>query len=140
MGTPLRIEVGPRDLASGIVKLVRRDTLQKYNVQLNMVGKKVSQLLKEIQSDMLKKAKQNLKNNIVYCNTYDQLKENVSKNKFVLAPFAGDKNAEKKIKQETLATTRCIPLSYPLQKKPENARCIITGKPTKRFVIFSLAY
>ena len=139
-GTPLRIEIGPRDIEAGVVKLVRRDTLDKYSVPINLVGKKVPQLLKQIHDDMLSKAKTNLENNIVYSDSYDDFKEKIEKGKFVLAPFAGSKAEEMKIKQDTLATTRCIPLSYLFDKKPENAKCILTGKVTKRFVLFSLAY
>ena len=139
-GTPLRIEVGPRDLANNIVKLVRRDTLEKYNVQVSEVSFHVNKLLKDIQSDMLESAKKKLSDNIVYCDNYEEFKDLVKNGKFVLSPFSGDKADEIKIKHETLATTRCIPLSYPFNKKPNNAKCIITGKPTKRFVLFSLAY
>ena len=139
-GTPLRIEVGPRDLTSGIVKIVRRDTLKKYNVPIKDINRRVDFLLKTMHLDMLSKAKNHLTQNLVYCDTYKKLKENIKNNKFVIAPFAGGKNEEIKIKQETFATTRCIPLSYPFLHKPSNAKCIITGKPTKRFVIFSLAY
>jgi len=139
-GTPLRLEVGPRDLAEGIVKIVRRDTLTKYNVPIDEISRRVEFLLKTMHTDMLKKAKEHLLKNMVYCSTYEELKTNIKKNKFVVVPFAGGKNEEIKIKQETFATSRCIPLSYPLSHKPVNAKCIITGKPTKRFVIFSLSY
>ncbi|MCK5945738.1 MAG: proline--tRNA ligase, partial [Mycoplasmataceae bacterium] len=136
-GTPLRIEVGPRDLENDVVTFVRRDTLEKIQVKLADVKTTVPKILKDIQANLLKVAKERLDNNIVQLDTYDEMKEALEKKKFVLVPFAGKAKEEKKIKKETFATTRCIPFKWKLK---EEKTCIITGVKTKRLVMFAKAY
>ena len=136
-GTPLRIEVGPRDLEKGEVTLIRRDTLEKIQVQISDVKNKVAKLLQLIQDNLLKMAKDRLNNNIQRADTYEEMKDLLNNKKFVLVPFAGGDAEENKIKKETFATTRCIPFSH---KLPELKPCIITGKKTRRLVMFAKAY
>ena len=135
-GTPLRIEVGPRDLENNQVTFVRRDTLEKIVVDIKDVKKTTTELLKDIQNNLYETAKKRLDNNIVEAYSYDEMKNKLQDKKFVLVPFAGGAKEEKKIKEETTATTRCIPFGY----KGKEAKCIITGKMTKRYVIFARAY
>ncbi|CAM9126486.1 proline--tRNA ligase [Mycoplasma marinum] len=139
-GTPLRIEVGPRDLEQGLVTLVRRDTLEKIQVPVNDVKNRIKKLLEDIHNNLLSSAKQRLEEKTVYTESYEEFKEifKDDKNlKFVIVPFAGDEEDENKIKKETFASTRCLPFKF---DKPGIRRCIITGKETKRFVIFAKAY
>ncbi|NQZ65601.1 MAG: proline--tRNA ligase [Mycoplasmatales bacterium] len=136
-GTPLRIEVGPRDLKNDFVTLVRRDTLEKYQVKLVDVKKKAESLLKLIQNDLYKNALMRLEKNVVYKNTYDELKKEISNKKFVVVPFAGNSKDEEKIQKETGATARVIPFD---RDKKNMRKCIITGKETNRLVVFARAY
>ena len=135
-GTPLRIEVGPRDLENNNVTIVRRDTLEKVVVNINDVKEVVGKMLKQMQEDLYNAAEKRLKENIVDATSYEEMTELLKDKKFVLVPFAGSGKDEKKIKEQIGATTRCIPFGI---KKPE-AKCIITGKMTKRYVIFARAY
>lgn len=137
-GTPLRIEVGPRDLENGLVTLVRRDTLEKIQVKVEEVKSVASQLLKDIQASLLKAAEERLNNNIVEASTYEEMKKQLENKKFVLVPFAGTGKDEVRIKAEIGATTRCIPFS--IKPKAAEGKCIATGKTTSRFVIFARAY
>lgn len=136
-GTPIRIEVGPRDLEAKKVVLVRRDTLEKIDVPFEKIEETVDQLFTQIHNNLYAQAKQRLDENIVKSTTYEQMKVELDKRKFVLVPFDGSKEDEDKIKEETLATARCIPFN--MQDNIEE-KCIITNKPTKRKVIFARAY
>lgn len=136
-GTPLRIEIGPRDLEHNKVTIVRRDTLEKIAVVVEDVKESVKKLLENIQEDLYKAALKRLKENIVEAKTYDELKKLIEQRKFVLMPFEGQAEEEKKIKEETGATTRCIPNDF---KSDKEHTCFMTGKKTKRLVIFARAY
>ena len=136
-GTPVRIEVGERDLKEGNVTIVRRDTLEKIQVKLEDIKTTVAFLLKDIQANLLKNAEERLETNTVQVDTYDELKELVANGKFAVVPFAGGDKEEKLIKDETLASTRCIPFGI---KTKEAKKCIITGKETRRLVVFAKAY
>lgn len=137
-GTPLRIEVGPRDLEQGLVTFVRRDTLEKIQVKVEDVKSEVSKILKQIQSDLYEAAEKRMKANIVHASSYDEMKKLiVEQRKFVVVPFAGGADAEKKIKADFGATARCIPQDI---KTDKPLKCVVTGKPTKRLVIFARAY
>lgn len=136
-GTPLRIEIGPRDLEHNKVTIVRRDTLEKIAVAVEDVKESVKKLLENIQADLYNAALKRLKENIVEAKTYDELKKLIEQRKFVLIPFEGRAEEEKKIKDETGATTRCIPNDFITDKEHI---CFMTGKKTKRLVIFARAY
>ena len=136
-GTPLRIEVGPRDLENGKVTIVRRDTLDKVQVDIADVNTNVARLLKEIHNDLYKSAKERLDNNVVKAKDYSEFKELINSRKFVAVPFAGSDKDEEKIKKETGASTRCIPFDMKIEGRE---KCFYTGKDTKRLVIFARAY
>ena len=136
-GTPLRIEVGPRDLKESKVTVVRRDTLVKETILIKDLENKVQELLVDIQQNLLEKAKQRLNQNILTCFSYEELKKNIKNNKFVLVPFAGQQKEEQQIQNETTATARCLPFEKTLDKEHP---CIITKKPTKNLVLFAKAY
>ena len=139
-GTPLRIEVGPRDLEKGMVTLVRRDTLEKIQVSINEVKTKIKPILDDIHNNLLSSAKQRLKEKTIYTESYEEFKEIFADDKnlkFVIVPFAGNDKDEEMIKRDTLASTRCLPFKF---EKPGRRKCIITGQLTNRFVVFAKAY
>ena len=136
-GTPLRIEVGPRDLESGKVTIVRRDTLEKIQVNISDVANNVSELLNNIHNDLYLGAKERLDNNIVEAKDYSEFKKLINDRKFVAVAFAGSAKDEEEIKKETGASTRCIPFDMNL---PKGNKCFFTGKDTRRLVIFARAY
>ena len=135
-GTPLRIEVGPRDLEKNMVTIVRRDNLEKKQVEISKIKEVVKNTLNEIQKDLYENAQRRLNNNTVEAKTYTEMIKFIKEGKFVIVPFDGKEEDEKKIKDETLATARCIPFDV----KKESQKCIITNKMTNRLVIFARAY
>lgn len=135
-GTPLRIEIGKRDLATDQVLLVRRDTLTKTLVKVADLTAQVKIALTEIQANLLQKATEHLETNIVEVKTYEEFKKEIKKGKFVLVPFTGSEKDEAKIQTETLATARCILLNH---QKPSSP-CVITNESTNNYVIFARAY
>ena len=136
-GVPLRIEIGPRDVAEGQVVLARRDIAgDKSVVSMSELAQRVPQTLTAIQTDMLERARQFQQENTYYPTTYEELKEAVSKG-FALAYWCGDPECEAKVKEETKATTRCIPLD---QGGVGPGRCAICGKAATERVIFARAY
>lgn len=138
-GTPLRLEVGPRDLEQGLVTFVRRDTLEKIQVKVENVKAEATRLLKLIQTDLYEAAEKRVNANIVHASTYDEMKRLIVEDKkFVVVPFSvTSAEVEKKIKAEFGATARCVPSNI---KTDKPLKCIMTGKPTKRLVIFARAY
>ncbi len=136
-GVPLRIAIGPRDLAAGNVELARRDTKEKTVVSVNGLDQHIKNLLDEIQSSLLNKAKAFREANIHKVETYEDFKKQLEeKGGFYLVHWDGTKETEEKIKQETQATIRCIPLDAPL----EEGKCMVTGKPSSKRVIIAKAY
>ncbi|AIA29719.1 prolyl-tRNA synthetase [Mycoplasmopsis californica] len=137
-GTPLRIEVGPRDLENGLVTLVRRDTLEKIQLPVDQVKAKIKGILADIHNNLYQNAKQRLDSNIVIIDNYEDFKQGIKEQKFVYAPFCCHEAEEKAIQEETGATTRCIPKS--LTKIEKMGPCITCRRKTKRFVVFARAY
>ena len=136
-GVPIRIAVGPRDLENNQVELARRDTKEKTDISLDGLTKTVAALLLEIQSNLLQRAIKYRDDHITSVDTWDEF-INVLDNKtgFVLAHWDGTAATEEKIKDQTKATIRCIPLDNPL----EDGKCILTGNPSKQRVLFARAY
>ncbi|MBN3535116.1 proline--tRNA ligase [Mycoplasma procyoni] len=137
-GVPLRIEVGPKDVEEGVVTVVRRDTFEKERVSLEDIREVVEDKLIQVQDQLYNAAKKRLEANTVIVYDYTSFKEEIAKNKFVIIPFNGDEAEEERIKEETGATSRCIPFKY-LKPKDESL-CIFSQKPTRRFVLFAKAY
>ena len=136
-GVPVRLAIGPRDLAAGNVELVRRDTKEKTVVTLDGVETRVKDLLDEIQANLLKRAQEFRVANIHKVDTYAEFKERLEKDGgFYLVHWDGTKETEEKIKNETKATIRCIPLDAPY----EEGVCMVTGKPSTRRVVIAKAY
>jgi prolyl-tRNA synthetase len=135
-GIPLRLEIGPRDLKSGTAVLVRRDTGEKINVDQNDLESQIKTLLDEIQSNLFKKAQQFQQQNMYFVETYEEFKEGIEKKPgFYLAYFDGSPEDEEHIKEETKATSRCIPFDH-----QEVGKCFYTGRETTQRVIFAKAY
>jgi prolyl-tRNA synthetase len=135
-GVPVRLAMGPRDLENGTVEIARRDTLTKDVVALDGIENYIETLLEDIQKSIFNKAFEFRKQNTFKVDTYDEFKETLKKGGFILAHWDGTSETEEKIKAETKATIRCMPLEY----EEEEGVCIYSGKPSKRRVIFALAY
>ncbi len=136
-GVPVRIAIGPRDLENGSVEVARRDTKEKETLQQKDLANKIEHLLENIQNNLFQKAKDYREEMTYKANTWDEFR-NIINNKsgFVLAHWDGTAETEEKIKQETKATIRCIPLN----NKLEEGKCVYSGNPSKQRVIFAKAY
>ena len=135
-GIPLRIAVGPRDLENHNVELARRDTLEKNIVDRDGLGERIEKTLKQIQQDLYDAAKSRIEENTHEADTYEEFKEVIEeKGGFVYAHWDGTPETEEKIKDETKATIRCIPLS-----KGDSGKCMVTGKPSEQKVLFARSY
>jgi len=136
-GIPVRIGIGPRDLEKGQAEIARRDTKEKTGVPLDGLGAYVENLLEEIQNNLLAKAKAFRAANTHEVDSYDEFKTVLEeKGGFILAHWDGSSETELKVKEETKATIRCIPLEG--DKSP--GTCMVTGKPSAQRVIFAKAY
>ena len=136
-GVPLRMALGPRDLAAGTIEVARRDTLTKETVPQEGLAARVEALLKEIQANIFNKAVEFRSQMTTSVDTFDEFKRVLEdKGGFILAHWDGTPETEEAIKQQTKATIRCIPLDAPA----EEGKCIYSGKPSHRRVIFAKAY
>jgi prolyl-tRNA synthetase len=135
-GVPLRLAIGPRDLEENTIEIARRDTLEKQIYNLTDIENKVEHLLDSIQNNLYQKALSFREQNTIIVNTWEEFKEAIEKGGFVLAHWDGTTETEVKIKEETKATIRTIPLN----NKMEEGKCILTGKPSSQRVIFAKAY
>lgn len=136
-GVPLRIAIGKRDVEQGTVELARRDTKEKMTIPQDSVVSHVRQLLDDIQQNLLRRARHFLDQNTHVVETFDQFQIILEeRGGFILAHWDGTAETEARIKELTKATIRCIPLDIP----PEEGRCILTGKPSARRVLFARAY
>ncbi len=136
-GVPVRLAIGPRDLENGTVEVARRDTLEKELLQLTDIEHKVEHLLDKIQDNLFQKAMSFREENTFIANSWEEFKKIIDETGgFVLAHWDGTAETEIKIKDETKATIRVIPLDGEI----EEGKCIYTGKPSKQRVVFAKAY
>ncbi|MFD1768951.1 proline--tRNA ligase [Sphingobacterium suaedae] len=136
-GVPLRVAVGSRDLQNGTVELARRDTQTKETVSQEGLAVTIENLLGIIQENIFQKALDYRNSHITEVNSYDEFKNVLeSKGGFISCHWDGSVETEKRVKEETKATIRCIPLDA----KAEDGLCIFTGKPSKQRVLFAKAY
>ena len=136
-GVPVRLAIGPRDLAGGTVELARRDTLTKESVPAEGIADRIERLLEEIQQGIYDKALRFRESMMTRVDTYDEFKRVLNeKGGFILAHWDGTPETEEQIKAETKATIRCIPVDAPA----EEGICMISGKPSHRRVLFAKAY
>ncbi|NPA46301.1 MAG: proline--tRNA ligase [Chlorobi bacterium] len=137
-GVPVRIAIGPRDLENGTVEVARRDTLEKFVIPSEGIDLYVENLLDKIQNNLYERALAYRNEHITSVDSFEEFKD-VLENKggFVLAHWDGTAETEAKIKELTKATIRCIPLDFDTS---EEGKDILTGKPSKRRVLFAKAY
>lgn len=136
-GVPVRLVIGPRDLDNGTVEVSRRDTLEKATYQLSDIETKVEHLLQNIQENLFQKALDFREEMTTKADTWKEFIDLLdNKGGFILAHWDGTPETEQKIKEETKATIRCIPF----ETKAEEGKCILTGKPSARRVVFARAY
>ncbi len=136
-GVPVRLAMGPRDLAGSTIELFRRDTLSKETVPQEGLADRVEGLLDEIQANIYAKALRFRDSMITRVDTYDEFKRVLDeKGGFILAHWDGTPETEELIKAETKATIRCIPVDAPA----EEGVCIVSGKPSHRRVLFARSY
>lgn len=136
-GVPVRLAMGPRDLENGTVEVARRDTLTKEVVALEGIDIYIENLLNDIQQNIYTKAKNYRSEHTSVANSYDEFKAILDgKGGFILAHWDGTSETETRVKEETKATIRCIPLDT----VDEDGVCIFTGNPSKRRVLFARSY
>ncbi len=136
-GVPVRLALGPRDMASGTIELARRDTLSKEVVPQEGLADRIETLMDEIQRNIFAKALSFRESMTTVVDDYGEFKRLLDeKGGFLLAHWDGTPETEEAIKAETKATIRCIPLDAPY----EEGKCIYTGKPSNRRVIFARSY
>ena len=136
-GIPVRVEIGPRDIENNEAVLVRRDTHEKITVSLDEIEAKVSELLDTIQNDMLERARAHRDSHTYVATTYDEFVKTINeKPGFVKAMWCGDQACEDKIKEDTAATSRCMPFA----QEHLSDKCVCCGKSAKKMVYWGRAY
>ena len=136
-GIPVRVEIGPKDIEANQAVLARRDTGEKIVVSLDELETKVDELLKQIQSDMFEKARAHRDAHTYVATNYDEFKDIIAnKPGFVKAMWCGDRACEDKIKEETTATSRCMPFA----QEHLSDVCVCCGRPAKKMVYWGKAY
>lgn len=135
-GVPVRLAIGAQDLEAGTVELFRRDTKEKKSIPLEGIEKYIKDLLPKMQQNIFDKALAYRQSVTREVNSYDEFKEEIEKGGFLLCHWDGTPETEEKIKEETKATIRCIPLDG--DKTP--GKCMVTGRPSAQRVVFARAY
>ena len=135
-GVPVRLVIGARDIEKGTVEVMRRDTLEKTEMPLAGIADTVNSLLEDMQTNIYNKALAYRDSRIQKCDSYEEFKEKIEDGGFFLCHWDGTTETEERIKAETKATIRCIPLDMPA----EEGKCMVTGKPSHRRVIIARAY
>jgi prolyl-tRNA synthetase len=136
-GVPVRLAIGPRDLENKTVEIARRDTLTKETISADILREFIPKLLEDIQNNIYNKALNFRKENTFYVDTWDEFRDIINnRGGFVMAHWDGTAETEEKIKEETKATIRCIPFDSP----EEQGRCIYSGRPSARRVLFAISY
>lgn len=137
-GIPIRVELGPKDIEAGKCVLVRRDTREKLECALEDVAKTAAELLEVIQKDMYARAKAHLESHITDVKSYAAFKDAVEhKPGFIRAMWCGNEECENKIKEDTTATSRCMPMK---EEEPISDVCVCCGKPAHKLVYWGKAY
>jgi prolyl-tRNA synthetase len=135
-GVPVRLAIGARDMENNTVEVMRRDLLTKETVSFDGIADYVKNLLDEIQTNIYQKACTYRKDKLIEVNSYDEFKEKIESGGFLLCHWDGTTETELKIKEDTKATLRCIPLDG--DQTP--GKDMVTGKPSARRVIFARSY
>lgn len=135
-GVPVRLAIGARDLENGTIEVFRRDTKEKQTRSVDGIGVHIKELLVDIQKNIFKKAADYRASVTRNVDTYEEFKVEIEKGGFLMCHWDGTPETEEKIKAETKATIRCIPLNG--DKTP--GKCMVTGKPSAQRVVFARAY
>ncbi|MFZ1270161.1 MAG: His/Gly/Thr/Pro-type tRNA ligase C-terminal domain-containing protein, partial [Bacteroidales bacterium] len=136
-GVPVRLAIGPRDAEDGTVEVARRDTLTKETIRRENIVTHVTSLMEEIQQNIFRKAVEFRKENTFTADTWEEFTDIIeNRGGFVLAHWDGTAESEDKIKELTKATIRAIPFD----SREEKGKCILTGNPSNRRVLFARAY
>ena len=135
-GVPVRLAMGGRDLENGTIEVMRRDTLEKETRSCEGIEEYVKNLLEEIQANIFQKALKHREERTICVDTYDEFKEKIEQGYFIMAHWDGTPETEERIKNETKATIRCLPLEGDMTP----GKCMVTGKPSARRVLFARAY
>ncbi len=140
-GVPVRVELGPKDLAKGACVLARRDLpgkeAKEMNVPLTAAAVRIGEMLKAMQSALFERAGKFRDDNTHEVNSYDEFKKLIEEpGGFLLAHWDGTRETEDRIAAETKATIRCIPFD----RKKEAGKCMVTGQPSEGRVVFAKAY
>ena len=137
-GVPVRLAMGPRDIANGTVEVARRDTLEKITEPLEGLDERIIGLLDDIQKSIYQRAFDFRAANVRKVDTWEEFKEEIEKGGFLLCHWDGTAETEAKIQEETKATIRCIPVDSFVCE--EEGKCVYSGKPSQRRVIFARSY
>ena len=136
-GVPLRLEVGPRDIANGQCVLVRRDNREKTVVKFEELTEKIPALLQEIQDALFQKALKNREEHTYTAKTLDEMKSILTEHTgFIKSMWCGDLACEEKIKEETGMPSRCMPF----EQEHIADVCPVCGKPAHKMVVWGIAY
>ena len=136
-GIPVRVEMGPRDIEAGQAIIVRRDTREKTTVAIESLAEEIKNILDKMQTEMLERARTHREAHTYVATNYDEFKDVVAnKPGFVKAMWCGDQACEDKIKEETTATSRCMPF----EQEHLSDVCVCCGRPAKRMVYWGKAY
>ena len=135
-GVPVRLAIGARDLENGTVEIMRRDTLEKETAPLEGIAGRIANELEDIQRALFDRALKLREEHTYKVDSYDEFKEKIENGGFFLCHWDGTTETEERIKDETKATIRCIPLD----SEEEEGVCMVTGKPSKRRVIIARSY
>lgn len=135
-GTPLRIEIGPKDIAKQKVVIATRHNQEKTDLSIDKIDGEINGILEKIQNEMFDTAKKMLQERTISVDDYEKFKEELEKGGFLYAPWCGDESCEEKIKEETGAEIRVIPFDG----KNQSTKCVYCGKPSTITPIFARGY
>ena len=135
-GVPVRLAMGGRDMENNTIEVMRRDTLEKETISCDGIETYVQNLLEEIQKNIFQKALKRREERTITVDSYDEFKEKIEQGYFIMAHWDGTPETEELIKNETKATIRCLPLEGDMTP----GKCMVTGKPSARRVLFARAY
>ena len=138
-GVPVRLVMGARDLENNTLEVMRRDTLEKQTVSFDGIEEYVQNLLQEIQQNIYQKALDYRLSHTTKVDTYEEFKQKIDEGGFILAHWDGTPETEERIKEETKATIRCVPLEAD-EESLQPGVDMVTGKPSARRVLFARAY
>ncbi len=137
-GVPVRLAIGARDLENGTVEVARRDTGEKISAAVEGLAQMIDGLLEDIQNNIYSKALKFRDDSIRKVDSWEEFKEEITKGGFLLCHWDGTPETEEKIKEETKATIRCIPVDSAVCV--EEGTCIYSGKPSHQRVLFAISY